>query len=115
MCLRPWQGIQLTRPLDNDIDIFVNCSWVTPDGSGTVHIYTQTIHRTTRLKPLFGRLSGIQARVRAVPRLCEFYLGICLTTEEEARENLTQGSRRVPVGTMETEYTEQKVHDNNNT
>jgi hypothetical protein len=27
--------------------------------------------------------------VRAVPRLCEFYLGICLTTEEKARKNLT--------------------------
>jgi len=42
-------------------------------------------------------------RVRAVPRLCELYLGICFTTEEKARENLSQGSRRVPVGTMKTE------------
>ena len=28
------------------------------------------------------------------------YPGICLTTEEKARKNLSQGSRRVPVGTM---------------
>ena len=28
-------------------------------------------------------------RVRAVPRLCEFYPGICLTTEEKAQENLS--------------------------
>jgi hypothetical protein len=28
--------------------------------------------------------------MRAVPRLCEFYPGICLTTEEKARENLSQ-------------------------
>ena len=49
-------------------------------------------------------------RVRAVPRLCELYPGICLTTEEKARENLSQGSRRVPVGTMETEYTEQNTY-----
>jgi len=27
----------------------------------------------------------------AVPRLWEFYPGICLTTEEKARENLSQG------------------------
>jgi len=27
--------------------------------------------------------------VRAVPRLCEFYPGICLTTEEKARKNLS--------------------------
>ena len=39
-------------------------------------------------------------RVRAVPRLCELYPGICLTTEENARKNLSHGSRRVPVGTM---------------
>jgi hypothetical protein len=28
-------------------------------GSNTVHIYTQTIHATTELTPLVGRLSGI--------------------------------------------------------
>ena len=28
--------------------------------------------------------------------------GICLTTEENAQKNLSQGSRRVPVGTMKT-------------
>ena len=30
-------------------------------------------------------------------RLCELYLGIFLTTEEKARETLSQGSRKVPV------------------
>ena len=29
-------------------DIFTNCNWVTPGGSSIVHIYTQTIHRTTK-------------------------------------------------------------------
>jgi hypothetical protein len=53
-------------------------------------------------------------RVRAVPRLCELYIGICLTTEKKARKNLSQGSRRVPVGTMKTEYTEQNIHNNKN-
>jgi len=32
-----------------------------------------------------------------VPRLCEFYPGIWLTTEEKARKNLRQGSRRLRV------------------
>jgi hypothetical protein len=54
-------------------------------------------------------------RVRAVPRLCELYPGICLTTEEKARTTLSQGSRRVPVGTTETEYAEQNMHNNKNT
>jgi len=31
--------------------------------------------------------------VRAVPRLCEFYPGICLTTEEKAWKNLSQGKK----------------------
>jgi len=50
-----------------------------------------------------------------MPRLCELYPGICLTTEEEARTNLSQGSGRVPVGTIKTEYTEQNIHNNKNT
>jgi len=45
---------------------------LTPGGSNTVHIYTQTVHRTTQLD---------LGRVRAVPRLCEIYTGNCLTTE----------------------------------
>jgi len=32
-----------------------------------------------------------------------------------ARENLSQGSRRMPIGTMGTEYTEQSIHNNKNT
>ena len=31
----------------------------------------------------------------AVPRLCEFYPGICLTTEEKARRNLSQGKKNL--------------------
>jgi hypothetical protein len=30
-----------------------------------------------------------------VPRLCEFYPGICFTTEEKARENLSQGKENL--------------------
>jgi hypothetical protein len=30
--------------------------------------------------------------VLAVPSLCEFYPDICLTTEEKARKNLSQGN-----------------------
>ena len=35
---------------------------LTPSCSSTVHIYTQTIHRTTQLTTLVGRLSGIQTQ-----------------------------------------------------
>jgi len=36
--------------------------WLTTGGSSTVHIYTQTVHRTTQLTTLFGRLSGIRTQ-----------------------------------------------------
>ena len=67
----------------------------------------KTISRTTRFTNL--------GRVRTVPRLCELYSGICLTTEEKAGKNLSQGSRRMPVGTMKTEYTELSINNNKNT
>jgi len=78
---------------------------LTPVGSSKVHIYTQTVHRTTQNL----------GRVLAVLLLRQFYPGICLATEEKARENLSQGSRRVPDGTMKTEYTEQNIHNNKDT
>jgi len=46
---------------------------LTPGDSSTVHIYTQTIHRTDTIN---------LGKVRAVLRLCELYPGMCLTTEE---------------------------------
>jgi len=55
---------------------------LTPGGSGTVHIYTQTVHRTTQL-------------IREECGLCTIFasytLAICLTNEEKARKNLGQG------------------------
>jgi uncharacterized integral membrane protein len=35
---------------------------LTPGGSSTVHIYTQTVHRTAQLTTLVGRLSGIRTQ-----------------------------------------------------
>ena len=35
---------------------------LTPGGSSTVHIYTQTLHKTTHLTTLVGRLSGIRTQ-----------------------------------------------------
>jgi len=39
-------------------------------------------------------------RVRAVPRLCEVYPGICLTTEEKERKNLSQGKKNLNQSTV---------------
>ena len=66
------------------IDIFVNCNGLSPGGSSTVHIYTQTIHRTTQNKEFIKQHSNFE-RVQAVPRLGKLYPDICLKTEEKAR------------------------------
>jgi len=41
-----------------DIIYLATAIRLTPTGSSTVHIYTQTVHRTTQLTTLVGRLSG---------------------------------------------------------
>jgi len=53
-------------------------------------------------------------RVLAVPHLCGFYPGICLTTEEKARKNLSQGRRRVPPGTKKIHKRTIRIHRHNN-
>ena len=49
-----------------------------------------------------------------MPRLCEFYPGICLTTEEKARKTLSQGSRRVLVYIL-PKRTDYKTHTQTHT
>jgi len=60
-----------------------------PGGSSTTHIYTQTIHRMTQNKQYVEQHKNF-GRMLAVPCLGELYPGICLTTEEKARKNLSQ-------------------------
>ena len=43
-----------------DIIYLLTAIGLTPVGSSIVHIYTQTVHRTTQLTTLVGRLSGIR-------------------------------------------------------
>jgi len=40
----------------------LNAIGLSPGGSSTVHIYTQTVHRKTQLTTLVGRLSGIRTQ-----------------------------------------------------
>ena len=60
-----------------------------------IHRTTQKIHRTTqkvhRTTQQVHRATQKLGRLRAVPRLCGLYPGICLTTEEKARKTLSHG------------------------
>jgi hypothetical protein len=87
-------------------DIYLTAIGLTPGGSSTVHLYTKTLHRTTQNKQYIEQHKTFES-VRAMPRLCEVYAGIFLTTEEKAWKTLRQGSRRMPVG---KEYTKQSIH-----
>ena len=40
----------------------LNAIWLTPGGSSTIHIYTQTVHRTTQITALVGMISGIRTQ-----------------------------------------------------
>jgi hypothetical protein len=72
-------------------DIFVNCNWVaTRWQKYSTHIHTNNTQNDT--KQTIYRTTQKLRRVRAVPRLCGFYPGICLTTGEKAWKNLSQGS-----------------------
>jgi hypothetical protein len=68
-------------------DIFLNCNWVAIGGSGTVHIYTQTIHSTTQNKQYIEQYKNKQyieqhknigSLVRAVPIFACFTLAFAL-------------------------------------
>jgi len=61
---------------------------LSPGGSSTVHIYTQTVHRKTQNKKYVEQHNNF-GKMRAVPRLDELYPDICLRTEEKARKNLS--------------------------
>ena len=67
---------------------------LTPGSGSTVHIYTQTVHRTTQL----------MWEERAP---CSVFASYTLAFALQLRKNLSQGSRRVAVGTMKTQY---RVH-----
>ena len=82
--------------------IYLTAIELPPGGSSTVHIYTQTVHRTTQFtnQEECGPCS-VFARYNV------------------ARQNLSQGSRKMPVGLVKTKYTEQsiktiRIHKHNN-
>jgi hypothetical protein len=87
------------RPLDMIwYDTFVNCSWFATRWQWySTHLHTNnTQNNTINIKNnnKQNNTNNKFGRVLAVPILCEFYPGICLTTEGKARKTLSQGSRR---------------------
>ena len=68
---------------------------------------TQTVYRTTQLTNWED--------CGPCPVFAIYTLLFSLQLRKKHEKNLSQGSRRIPVGTMKTEYTEQSIHNNKNT
>jgi len=56
------QTFSINDIIDIDMIYLLTATGLTSGGSSTVHIYTQTIHRTTQLTTLVGMLSGIRTQ-----------------------------------------------------
>jgi hypothetical protein len=80
-----------------DIVIFANCNWVDSRWQYTFTHKQRIEHQHLQQNNTNNKQNNTNnkfGRVLAVPSHYELYLGICLTTEEKARKNLSQGSRR---------------------
>ena len=103
-------------------DIF-NCIWVDTRWQLYRTHYTQTVHRTTQSTQTVHRTTQLTSweecgscpTLRGIPWLLSYNWG-------KSTEILTPGSRRISVGMMKTENTEQRIqilrrhkHNNKNT
>ena len=79
---------------------------LTPGGSSTVHIYTQTIHRTTQL---------IWEECGPCPIFASFTLAFALQLRKKHGKPSVRVAEEYQLGTMKTEYIEQNIHNNKNT
>jgi hypothetical protein len=93
--------------------IYLTAIGLPPGGSSTVHIYTRTIHRKTQSTQTIHRKTRFTNWEECGP--CPVLASYTLAFALQLSKNLSQGSRRMPVGTMKTEYTQQSIHNNKNT
>ena len=67
-----------------------------PGGSSTVHIYTQTIHRTTKNKQYKEQHENYE-ECGPCHVFAGFYPGICLTTEEKSMKKPQSGQSYINI------------------
>ena len=71
---------------------------LTPGGSSTYLHTNNTEQHNIDAKQYIEQHNSQLREMRTVPRLCDVHPGICRTTEEKARKNLSQGSRNLSKG-----------------
>jgi len=99
--------------------IYLTAIGLTPGGSSTVYIYTQTIHRTTQSTQTIHRTTQFtnQEEYGPCPVFARYtYPGICLTIEEKAQRNLNQGSGECQLAKniQNRAYMSIRIHKHNN-
>jgi hypothetical protein len=95
---------------------FIRTRGIVAVGALKLHVYVFEYDKPPKKQDRQCAYDVILRRVHAtIVAVEKQHLLHILTTEEKARKNLSQGSRRVPAGTMKTEYTEQSIHKNKNT
>jgi len=90
---------------------------LTPAGSSTVHIYTQTVHRTTQLTTLVGRLSGIQTQSHQTngeecglcPVFVSYTLAFALQMRKKHRKTSVRVAKECQLAWWK-QNTEQNIH-----
>jgi hypothetical protein len=83
-----------------DMIYLLNCNWVaTRWQQYSTHLHTNSTQNNTKVRNSAGRALSLQ-----------LYPGICLTTEEKARKNLSEGSRSVPAGAMKVHRHTIRIH-----
>ena len=90
---------------------------LTAGGSSTVHIHTQTVHRTTQSTQTIHRTTQLTNWEECGP--CPIFTSYTLAFTLQLRKKHGKTSVRVgeecQLGMMKTEYTEQNIHNNKNT
>jgi len=81
---------------------------LTPGGSSTVHIYTQTIHTTQSTHTIHRTELTNWEECGPCPVFASYILVFALQLWGKHGKNFIQGSRRMPVGTMKTIYMEKQ-------
>jgi hypothetical protein len=113
--------------------LLFNCSWVdTRWQQYSTHLHTNSTQNTedgAHITIKKKKNWELNWEVRTVPRLCELYPGICLTTKEKARKSSVRVVEKcpdIPVAVVQhtfihKQYTEQhtdierNIHNNKNT
>ena len=86
-----WTVLKLATRNNNIIIIIyieLQMGWH-PVAAMQLQVYTPTVHKIQRTTYIAKQKNKVKWEVRAVPRMCELYPGICLTTEGKERKNLS--------------------------